>query len=101
MQSRVMKTCFVVILLAVSGCGQELPRSSLEYGAFALPDQTGARLIATAGMPHAEDVRKARCSDGRTVRVRFDHRQLERKDNNGRQLPSEFDQLAGDVFRVV
>jgi hypothetical protein len=96
-----MKTCFILILLAIGGCAQELPRSSAEYGAFALPDQTGARLIATAGMPHASDVRKAFCTDGRSVRVRFDHRQVERKGNSGRQAPSEFDKLAGDVFLVA
>jgi hypothetical protein len=96
-----MKASWIAFLLAVSGCAQELPRSSAEYGAFALPDQSGARLIATAGISHAEGIRKALCSDGSRVRVRFDHRQIERKDNNGRQSPAQFDKLAGEVFRVV
>jgi hypothetical protein len=78
-----------------------LPHSSAEHGAFALPDQTGTRLIATAGIPHAEGVHKALCGDGRSVVVQYDHRQIERKDNNGRQVPANFDKLGGDVFRVA
>jgi hypothetical protein len=52
-------------------------------------------------MPGAEHVRNALCGNGRSVPVRFDHRQVERKDNDGRQLPSHFDKLGGDVFRII
>jgi hypothetical protein len=69
-------------------------------GAFAMPDESGTRLIATAEIADPAAVRKALCSDGRTIPVRYDHRQSEREGANGRQVPSQFDQLAGDVFRV-
>lgn len=43
----------------------------------------------------------ALCSSGRRLSVRYERRQAERKDQNGRQIPGNFDKLAGDVFDVV
>ncbi len=88
-------------LLAAGAWAQEVPHASAEYGVFALPDQSGRRLIATAGMPGADRARHALCSDGRNVAVRFDHSQVEGKESNGRQVPSRFDQLSGDVFKIT
>lgn len=80
--------------------GQELPRATAQHGAFAFPDGNGTRLLAPSDLPQPDRVQDALCSDGRRVPVRFDRRQVER-DNNGRQSPSNFDKLAGNVFTVL
>jgi hypothetical protein len=96
-----MKACWIVVLLAGQVCGQKLPTATAEHGAFAFPDESGTRLIVIAGMPEAARVRKALCSDGSSLPVRFEGRQVDGRDDDGRQVPSRFDRLAGDVFRVV
>ena len=97
-----MKTRFIIACLAASLYGQDTPRATAEYGAFALPDRTGTRLIVPAGVPHAASFRVARCSDGHNPSVRFHRAQNEeRPGNNGRQTPFTFDYLAGDVFQLT
>ena len=41
------------------------------------------------------------CSIASSVPVRYERRQVEGKGANGRQVPAQFDLLAGDVFRVL
>jgi hypothetical protein len=96
-----MRVCVLAILLAGAAWAQHLPRATSELGSFALPDERGARLIAMPEMPDAIRVRKAVCSDGSSVPVRYERRQVEREGANGRQSPKNFDRLAGDVFRVL
>jgi hypothetical protein len=78
-----------------------LPRATAEYGAFALPDESGTRLIAIPGIPGAAAIRHAVCSNGSSVPVRYERRQAGQTNANRRQTPSQFDRLAGDVFRVL
>jgi hypothetical protein len=93
------------LLCSRSDCGavlgQDLPSATGEHGAFALPDESGTRLIAIPGVPGAARVRTALCSDGSSLPVRYERRQLERANANGRQVPSQFDRLGGDVFHVL
>jgi hypothetical protein len=90
------------LLLCVAAAirGQELPLATAQYGAFALPDGKGTRLLAPSDLPQPDRIHDALCSDGRRVPVRFDRRQVA-SDNNARQLPSNFDKLAGNVFTVL
>lgn len=87
-----MKTALIVV--AVAG------PAFCQYGAFALPDEHGARLIATGATRAPANARTALCSGGKSVPVRFDHRQAGTNKHNGRQTPSRFAALSGDVFRV-
>ena len=101
MQISVMKACLLFTAAAAGLLAQDLPRASAEYGSFALPDPTGARLIAVGGIPDAENVHQAFCGGSASLPVRFDHKQAGRKENNGRQTPSRFNDLPGDVFHMV
>lgn len=95
-----MRSLWLAALAA--GClhGQELPRGSAEYGAFALPDPTGAHLIASADVPGAAQLRRAVCG-GRLFSVQHLRRQAPAEKGNGRWVPAQFSRLAGDVFRVL
>lgn len=96
-----MKTRLIIACLSALLYGQDTPRATGDYGAFALPDQAGTRLIVPGGVPRAADLRGARCSDGRNRQVRFQHAQNERPGNYGRQTPYTFDYLSGDVFQLT
>jgi hypothetical protein len=95
------KVCWILVLGAAGALGQGLPRATAQYGAFGLPDESGTRLICVRGMPQAARVRTAMCSDGSRVAVRFERGQAARGGDDGRQVPSRFDGMAGDVFRIV
>lgn len=91
--------CLVLYVVAAIR-GQELPRATARHGAFAFSNGNGTRLLAASDLPQPDNVHDALCSDGSRVPVRFERRQVERP-NNGRQGPSNFDKLAGNVFRVL
>jgi hypothetical protein len=80
--------------------GQELPRATMEYGAFAFPDSSGTRLLTVADPSQPAMLRTALCNGGGRFTVQFERRQAEIKGHNGRQTPYNFDKLAGDVFAV-
>ena len=92
---------WIAIVITGGAAGQALPRATMQYGAFAFPDQSGTRLLAISEPPRSELFHTAFCSAGHRVSVRFDHRQVERDGHNGRQTRYNFDQLAGAVFTVV
>ncbi len=92
--------CLLLVLVATCcSWGQRGLDSPAGYGAFALPDESGTRLIAIPGMPGAADARAALCSDGSNVPVKYEGQQPE-KAGNGRQTPAQFQNLGGDVFRI-
>jgi len=56
-------------------------------------------------MPGAESARRVLCTDGQSVAVRFDHKQVEGKGADGRQVrrslescPEMFSALPGEKF---
>jgi hypothetical protein len=101
---RTVKTfgaAWLLILLAGGIQGWELPRATMQHGAFGLPDPGGTRLLTVSDLLQPAMLHTAFCSDGRRFPVRFERRQAEREGHNGRQTPSNFDKLAGDVFAVL
>ena len=92
---------WLAVCLAGGAQGQELPRATMEYEAFAFPDPSGMRLLTVSEPTQPELLHTVFCSDGRRASVRFDHRQTERDGHNGRETSYNFDLLAGDVFTVV
>ncbi len=93
----------VCLLLFLAGGirGQELPRATAQYGAFAFPDLSGTHLLAVSDLSQPDRLHEALCSDGRRYPVQFERRQVERQGNNGRQTPYVFDKVAGNVFTVL
>jgi hypothetical protein len=91
--------CFLLYAAAALP-GQDLPRATGEYGAFAFSNFGGTHLLAASALPQAESVHQAFCTDGSRVPVRFDRQQIERA-NNGRQTPHNFDKLPGNVYAVL
>lgn len=73
----------------------------MQHGAFGFPDPSGTRLLTVSDLVQPAMLHTAFCSDGRRFPVRFERRQAEREGHNGRQTPSNFDKLAGDVFAVL
>ena len=76
---------WLAVCLAGGAQGQELPRATMEYGAFAFPDPSGMRLLTVSEPTQPELLHTVFCSDGRRASVRFDHRQTERDGHNGRE----------------
>lgn len=89
---------FLTVLLVAGIASQELPPSTLTYGAFAFPDPGGRELIVTHDVGKPEVLRSAICT-GDVTPIAFARRQ---KDGRGsRQHPNFFAQLSGTVFRVA
>lgn len=88
-------------LLAGGLGGQQLPPASTQYGAFAFPDSSGTRLIATSELSQPAGLHTAICGGGRRISVKFIGRQDERQGHNGRQTPANFDRLAGSLFAIT
>jgi hypothetical protein len=93
----------VCLIIVLSGAirGQQFPPATEQHGAFALPDPSGVRLLANPALPHPESFHTALCSGARRFSVRFERRQTENKDNNGRRTSYNFDKLEGGVFAVL
>jgi hypothetical protein len=97
-------SCLALSFLMVAGGGaqvQDVPAATEQHGGFALPDQTGARLLLIPNLLRPEILKAALCSGGRRFPVKFERRQAERDGGNGRQTPQRFDELAGSVFAVL
>jgi hypothetical protein len=77
------------------------PNATDGHGGFGLPDQSGSRLLLVPALAQPELLKTALCDGGRRFAVQFARRQLARAGNNGRQTPSNFDNLAGSVFTVL
>ena len=90
-----------LLLSAAESQGQELPRTSTQFGAFAFPDLGGTHLLAVSDLSQPETLHEALCSDGRRVPVRFERRQGESDGAKGRQTAYVFDKVAGSVFAVL
>lgn len=69
--------------------------------AFAFPNQQGTSLLATGEIGKPEMMRVALCSGGQQLPVQFERRQPEGAKTTGRQVPHNFAQTAGAVFRIV
>jgi hypothetical protein len=95
-----MRNLCSVLLLAGALRAQELPHATAEYGAFAFPDATGARLLTLGPLPQPAALHTALCEGGLRFPVRFLRRQAERE-NNGRQTAANFDRLPGNVYAVL
>lgn len=67
----------------------------------AFPNLEGTRLLSTAEIGKPEALRTALCAGGQRVAVRFERRQAEARNFNGRQSPRNFAGAAGAVFQVV
>jgi hypothetical protein len=96
--------CLLAFLIALSGEAQvqDLPGATESHGGFGLPDQSGTRLLVMPWQDRSnpELLKAALCGGGGRVRVQFDRRQIESA-NNGRARSSNFEKLAGSVFRVL
>jgi hypothetical protein len=90
----------IFILLAGGLRAQELPRATMQDGAFAFADPSGTRLLSVSGLPESQVFQAALCSGGQRSSVRFERRQAAQEGNNGREWSGNFDKLAGDVFAV-
>ena len=92
-------------LVAVSAADlvrtQDLPAWSAQHGAFAFPDETGARLLSTAAISDPAALRTALCSGGRRLVVQFDRRQAQSSSSTQRQAPHNFANTAGAIFRIA
>lgn len=95
------RAAWLLILLSGGMRAQELPQATAQHGAFALPDPAGARLLAVSSLPKPESLHTALCTGGQRFSVRFERKQAENKDNNGRRTSYNFDKLAGTVFAVL
>lgn len=94
-------TLLVVLGLVTHAQGQDLPSWTAQHGAFAFPNEEGTRLLATAEIGKPEALRTALCAGGQRVAVRFERRQAEAKNFDGRHSPHNFANVAGTVFQVV
>lgn len=96
--------CLLAVLIALSGEAriQDLPGATESHGGFGLPDQSGTRLLVMPWQDRSNPglLKAALCGGAGRVPVRFDRRQIE-SPNDGRARSSNFDKLAGSVFRVV
>jgi hypothetical protein len=89
------------LIAVVSGTQVKgLPSATAAHGGFGLSNQTGTHLLLTADLAAPELLKTALCA-GRRFPVRFNRRQVEGKNDNGRQTPYNFDNLAGSVFTVL
>src|SRR5436190_4279610 len=80
---------------------QDLPGATDDHGGFGLPDQRGSRLLVILKLARPEVLKAALCSGGRRVPVKFERRQVEGANSDGRQTGRSFDELAGSVFTVL
>ena len=92
---------WLLLSLAVRLRSQDLPRATIQYGAFAFADPSGTRLLSVSGLPRPGVFRTALCTGGRRFSVRFERRQAAQEGNDGREWSGNFDKLAGDVFAVA
>lgn len=92
---------WLLILLSGGIRGQELPRATMQHGAFGFPDPSGTRLLTVSALLQPAMLHTALCNGGRRFPVQFERRQAEREGHNGRQTPYNFDKLAGNVFTVL
>ena len=90
-------------LLTVAGGTQapDVPGATGRHGGFGLPDPRGARLLVIPNLSRPELLKVALCSRGRRLSIEFDRRQAARGNGDGRQTPSRFDELSGNVFTVL
>jgi hypothetical protein len=101
-------TFFVAVLRG--GSVQDLHSATTNHGGFGLPDQNGSRLLVMAGqdrstvnpvsLTHAELLKTALCGVAGRIPVQFERRQIDTA-TDGRATSSNFDTLAGSVFRVL
>jgi hypothetical protein len=104
---------FLCFVLGVVGGAQvqDAPSATDEHGGFGLLDQSGARLLVLLNhhdgggvdlrsLTRPELLKTALCG-GRRFTVRFERRQVEGPNDNGRQTSHNFDKLAGNVFTVL
>jgi hypothetical protein len=69
--------------------------------AFAFPNEQGTRLLATGEIARPDALRVALCAGGQQVPVQFEGIQAEGRSSTGRQIPQNFSNAAGALFRVV
>lgn len=70
-------------------------------GGFALVNAHGDELIALDSIAHPVRLWAAVCAGGRTYEVRFARHQARQAADNGRQIAANFQNMQGEVFRVI
>jgi hypothetical protein len=85
-------------LTAVAQSAAPAPRVS--YGAFALPDRSGSRLLLVSEVDEPERLRTALCH-GRALPVQFERHQDAQPSDSPRVTADQFDRLSGGLFTVT
>ena len=99
---RVVKafSCLVLLsCLVAGGAGAEGQAARRE--AFAFANTPGTRLLALSPISHPERPYRAVCPGGKVFRVKFVKRKQATPKDTGRATAANFDNSAGDLFRIV
>jgi hypothetical protein len=70
-------------------------------GSFAYVDSSGTQLLALSPLTDPSKILGAVCSGGSVLPARYDRRQGGQKDDNHRQIVSNFSHEEGNVFRLL